>query len=432
MRRQGIIQFALVVLVLSLLAGCGGAGGTKDNADQAAEAEDTTPVTLTMFLTQKFTDQEFKEMLVEPLQKKYPYITLEQSTQPNIDQVLASGEIPDLITIWNGQILPYYKYGLLEDNTAMMAKHKIDLNRFEPDSLNAIRVGENEKELYGLPYTMQLNALYYNKDIFDKFGVPYPKDGMTWEDTIELAKKVSRVENGVQYRGLDYENIFRISFPLSLNYVDHKTQKPNVNTEAWKRVFELGKNILSIPNNMPKKIDSGSNDAFFKDKTVAMYATVNRFSSLGEYIENGLKVGVAQYPSYKELPNTYGLVDAHYMLITKQSKHKDAAMKVLEVLTSDEVQMVASRKFARLSPLKNPELKKQFGADMPYLKDIDFASVFKSKPAPGPIFPTIYNEARKAISDEYVKYVTDKQDVNTALRNAEKSISDLLELEKQK
>lgn len=45
-----------------------------------------------------------------------------------------------------------------------------------------------------------------------------------------------------------------------------------------------------------------------------------------------MNADVAQYPSYKEAPDTYGLVDAHYMVITKQSKHKDAAMRVLEVI----------------------------------------------------------------------------------------------------
>jgi stress response protein SCP2 len=45
-------------------------------------------------------------------------------------------------------------------------------------------------------------------------------------------------------------------------------------------------------------------------------------------MKNGLNWDVVQYPSYKEKPNTYGYVDAHLMMLTKQSKYKDQAMQV--------------------------------------------------------------------------------------------------------
>lgn len=63
---------------------------------------------------------------------------------------------------------------------------------------------------------------------------------------------------------------------------------------------------------------------------------------------------------------------------------------------------------------------------------MNMAYFFKSKPAPGPIFPTVYNQTYNVMEDEYKKYVADKQDVNTALNNAEKAINDLLEQEKLK
>lgn len=134
-----------------------------------------------------------------------------------------------------------------------------------------------------------------------------------------------------------------------------------MNSDSWRRSFQLGKAILSIPNNMPEKIDSGGAKAFFEQKTTAMFASTNHVPNLKKHMEAGLHVGIAQYPSYKDQPNVYGLVDAHYMLITKQSKHKDAAAKVLKTLTSDEVQLAAASRFGRLSPLKNPDIKQKLG-----------------------------------------------------------------------
>lgn len=39
-------------------------------------------------------------------------------------------------------------------------------------------------------------AIYYNKDIFDKYGVPYPKDDWTYDDFIKTAKALTKEENG--------------------------------------------------------------------------------------------------------------------------------------------------------------------------------------------------------------------------------------------
>ena len=45
---------------------------------------------------------------------------------------------------------------------------------------------------YGFPLSLQINVLFYNKNIFDGFGVSYPQDAMTWDEFIETAKRVTR------------------------------------------------------------------------------------------------------------------------------------------------------------------------------------------------------------------------------------------------
>lgn len=70
----------------------------------------------------------------------------------------------------------------------LIKRHNIDLSRFEPSIISALEKMSGGG-LYGLPLYNDRMALYYNKDIFDKFGVPYPKDGMTWDEVIELSIK---------------------------------------------------------------------------------------------------------------------------------------------------------------------------------------------------------------------------------------------------
>ncbi|GAA3409197.1 ABC transporter substrate-binding protein [Paenibacillus hodogayensis] len=394
-------------------------GATGPIATESIKTEpiSTEPVRLTVFKGQAISDDEWEQLLVQPLKKKYPHITLEPLSG-NLQDIIASGVVPDLLTQFNGYVTDFIPFNILMDISPLLAKHKIDLTRFDPVYLDSLRVLSEKGELYGLPYSTQFNALYYNKDLFDKFGVEYPKDGLTWEDAAVLGEKLARKEGSTQYVGLSYEHISRLSSALSPDIVDIKKERATVNNDLWKRVFELGHRINSIPGNV-----STGNDEFIKNRRVAMYATVNLFTKMIDAVKNGLNVGIAQYPSFKEQPNVYGYVDAHYMLISKQSKYKDQAMQVIELFTSEEVQRLSARKFARLSPLRDPELKKQFAADLPELQKIDTAPIFKSKPAPAPAFSKHYRGARTTLMAKYDEYNEGRIDVNTALRQAEEEIN---------
>lgn len=44
-------------------------------------------------------------------------------------------------------------------------------------------------------------VIYYNKDLFDKKGVPYPKKGWTWDDYMAIIPKLSFEEGGTRYYG---------------------------------------------------------------------------------------------------------------------------------------------------------------------------------------------------------------------------------------
>jgi multiple sugar transport system substrate-binding protein len=307
--------------------------------------------------------------------------------------------------------------------TPLIKKHSFDLGRIQDVYVDAIKVLSDKGEIYGLPYFAQLNALFYNKNIFDKFGVPYPKDGMTWDDAVELAKKVTRMDSGTQIQGLNYTAVHRLAFPFSPNFVDPKTLEINVNSAKWSpvwtRAFQYGKQFDSIPGNSPNKD--------FNKGEVAMWA------GLGDHLppikkavsEGAVNLGVVQYPQFKEAPNTYGMIDAHYAFVLKSSQNQDAAMKIVETMLSDEVQLNAAKVYGRLSTLKNPEMQKQFGAE--FLPGVDMQSIFKSKPAPGTTFHELYPKGRDAVLNEYKLVANGTKDINTALRNAEDTIKKAIE-----
>jgi multiple sugar transport system substrate-binding protein len=279
--------------------------------------------------------------------------------------------------------------------------------------------------LWGLPYAMQFNALYYNKDIFNKFGKSIPKDGMTWDEAIELGQQLTRKDGDIQYRGLDPASSYVVSFPYSLTYVDGKTNKGSMDNEQWKKIFELTKRILTIPGNMQPAAEpsaAASGNLFIKEKNVAMLASTNLMAQIGS-AANGVDWDIAQYPSFKEMPSISGKLDSHNLMISKTTKHQDETMKVLEVVTTDEVQLLSARKTARMSRLNNDEMKKQFGADVPYLKGKNVQAIFKNTVSPTPLYSIYETNGKKIGQQKFRDFLADKIDLNTTLRQADEEIN---------
>lgn len=431
--RMGIpLSFMLIASVL--LAGCGKGeheAGSNTGEDKGVPTISDAPVKIRAALDNAGVDDEFIEIVQEVLKKKHPNITLDYikpGKGTTLKEQIAAGETPDIIISYNGNVASYNELDLLYDMTPLIKRYDYNLNRFEPYILEDAKIASTKDEIFALPIIVSYHALYYNKDIFDKFGAPYPADGMSWQQVIDLAKKVTRTDGGTQYRGLDPGSIIWASQPLGIPAIDYKTDKATINTETWKKVFELMKSIYAIPGNENK---SDPRKGFLTDKTVAMYGNLNIISDLEIAAKDGLNWDVVQYPSYPEKPNTYGNASVNVMLITKTSKYKEQALQVIETATSDEVQL-ASAKQGRVTPLKDPQFRLAFGTGRDALKGKNVQGIFKSRPVKYPIASKYRSKAEAIVGTKFNQYVAGSVDVNTALAQAEEEINKMVEAERGK
>jgi multiple sugar transport system substrate-binding protein len=209
-------------------------------------------------------------------------------------------------------------------------EENMDLSRFEPEAIDAVKAATSRDDLVGLPYTRHFSALYYDKEIFDKFGVEYPKDGMTWEEIYTLAKKLTRNDGGVQYAGLSVtlDSSPRYS-QLSLPYINPKTLKAQLTTDQWQKVLEFMAKIHKIPGNKQIAYHTQANDLFVKDRTLAMLASNNILFEGNIYKFPDLNWDMVTYPVWPEAPGKALRIDQHMLSITNTSKNKDAAFLVL-------------------------------------------------------------------------------------------------------
>ncbi len=88
--------------------------------------------------------------------------------------------------------------------TPFIEKSGYDLKDYWPALLESATYNGH---IYGLPRDISVEALYYNKAIFDEVGLAYPTDQWTWDDLRAAAQKLSIIEaNGrVKRYGLAIE-----------------------------------------------------------------------------------------------------------------------------------------------------------------------------------------------------------------------------------
>lgn len=391
----------------------------------------TDPVTLTVLDGNGLNEEDFALLVADPLKKKYPHITVEKITGSTA-QLVASGQTPDLLFNHNGNFGLYSDLELLMDLSDLMKKHQVDLGKFNPAIAKAVAY-EGEGQVNGIPYSVQIGATYYNMDLFDQFGVDYPEDGMTWQDAIEVGRKMSRfrTEDGVAIRGLDTYDLMRFQRLLGSSVYDPASNKATLNTPEWRKIFELQKQILDIPYNVwtDGELQKGQSPVtnFLDTRISAMYVVFNLLPRLKEPTEAGLRWDVAQHPSFPERPNVYSDVDAHLGIVTSVSKHKDEAFLVLASMVSDEVQSAMVRSTGRVSPLKDSKYKELFAADLPHAQGKNLASIFKSDMAESPLRPLHFGEANKILRAAFYDYYANNKDVNSALREADEKLNQYLE-----
>lgn len=422
--------WAGVLLLSWLLAACGdsreSADGNRQTLPEAGKNNSAAgePVTLALYNHNAgiVSQKDLEDVFVKPVSAKYPNISFELVQGSKLQDLIAAGEVPDLIASSNYYMNELLQLGVVGDLNGLVKKHHTDLSPIEPGTFAVLQSFEPNGELYAVPYAMNYGVMAYNKDIFDKFAAPYPTDNMTWSQVIELARKVTREENGTQYIGLDPGSPSTLTRAYSLATVDRAQEKAVLASEPYQKIFGLLRQVYEIPGIVGKdKKYSYGIDFFLKDQKLAMYPywIANLTSRLPQLKELGKEFDwdVVSYPSFDDKPGLGREFDFHLLIIPPTSKHKEAAFQVIETLISEEAQKNMNRG-TRLTVLTDPQLKKEFTADLNYYQGKNLQGIFKVKPSPTPISTVYDKELYSLLSGALKNMITKNQDANTALREA--------------
>ena len=332
-------------LVLALCAMTVFAGGQQAEASAAAKE----PITLNLWhIHTQVTRKTPIENAARRFEAANPGVTVVVSVYENDPyktkiKTVSGSEFPDVFHSWGGGWLKsFVDAGLVADITA-------DSKAWQ-DKVNpaALAFNKFDGKLYGSPYLNSSTILYYNKAIFDKFGLKPPA---TYSELLSVCKTLK--DNGVipfalgnksKWPGAQHfvllsmrlggPDIFQQAIDKKVKFTDPAFIKAGEMLQdlVAKGYFPAGVNGINY--------DTGGSRMMFYTEQCAMILQTSGFmpackSENPEFYAN--KLGVALYPAIEggKGKATDLLSGENAFSVSASSKNKAMAAKLVGFLSSD-------------------------------------------------------------------------------------------------
>lgn len=183
MKKSKLVAMLLCgALVMGTLSGCGAKTETTDKtSDTKTEETASKDEKVTLKIYAQYADDDTKipyDYAVEELKKAYPNVTLELDVQAQDDgqklqTYAATGNLPDIFQVGLQQIESFKKSGNIMVLNDVAKSTGFEDKVFE----NAKSILYNEDgNIYAFPYAgNELVVMYYNKALFEQYGVKVPE-----------------------------------------------------------------------------------------------------------------------------------------------------------------------------------------------------------------------------------------------------------------
>jgi len=205
----------------------------------------------------------------------------------------------------------------------------------DAEALWGVNLPKNAQgEYYGIPFKQEVWCVYYNKDLFDVAGVPYPSGSWTWDDYIATAKKLTDASKGVYGSFMQADTQYMYLPARQKNVPFYKADgTSNFDDPAFAEAITWYKGLSSAQGIQMSVSDLNAEGASWNyyalaGDHLAMFPQGNWFvrllNSQKDY-PRSWKYGVTQLPSTGADGNN-NLVSQAYVSINKNAAHPQEAL----------------------------------------------------------------------------------------------------------
>jgi multiple sugar transport system substrate-binding protein len=345
----------LALLLVFVLAACSD-HKSSGGADQTSK-ESNEKIVLRFATWDSGEALKIQKKIARKFEEKHPFIKVQlEAYGDEFDQKLTAAfgakNPPDVMYMWN---FPAYFQSLEPLENFIKRDPIIDLNDFYQGLFNYSTM---YRELYGMPAGFTTRVVYYNKDLFDAAGIPYPKDGWTWDDFKSAAKKLSNPALGRYGFGVrpepDTYDLQGIVWSNGSSFISEDGQKTNgyMNSPETIEAIELFTDMVKEKSAVlvgGKNQQSG--EEAFKTGKIAMWES--GIWPLDEFKKAKVNFGTVEMPAFKGKP-VRGVISSSAISIAKDSKNKDLAWEFVKFFSSKEaIKMRTADLPVRISVVKD-------------------------------------------------------------------------------
>lgn len=319
----------IAITALAVLIVCGTAFATGSSEQEPAAAAKTT----LKMVAWDVSNTVYLKPLVEAYTAKNPNVTIEfidvpaNEYQDKVSIMLSGGDDTDIISVKD---IPGYSAMLtrkqIEPLSAYIKKDNWDLTQYSGITNDITLDGE----LYALPFRSDFWLMYYNKDIFDRAGIAYPTNDMTWQQYADLAKKISSGEGADRIYG-GHHHTWRSTIQLgtvqdgknSIISTDYTFMKP-----MYDMIIDLQRS-KAVMEYATLKVGNIHYSGLFYNEKIAMLPMGSWFIStvISKHKTGEAKMnwGLVKYPHQPGVAagTTAGTITS--LAINTKSKNKDVA-----------------------------------------------------------------------------------------------------------
>lgn len=295
-------------MAVGLLAGC---SGGKEAASKAESEGGATTIKFGIHVANPQEQEAVTYNIVQAFNEKYDgkykvefEASDKESHSKNMKLEASDGTLPQIFWLDASEAPEYSDSGVLMDLSDFLSENS-DIQTALGGMENAF---QDDSGQYGLPYQCNVQGIFYNKDLFDKAGVEYPTNDTTYEEFIEMVKKLK--ESGVTPLSIGSKNsayamwefnetLARYGWSENIDSILSGEKK--FNNEDLNACFEKLKGIAdagAFPENMAT-IEYFDAKQLFNEGKAAMFGTGQW--DCAEFDENiGEKVGFWWGPKFTD------------------------------------------------------------------------------------------------------------------------------------
>ena len=375
-------KLASILLALGMVLSLGSCGkpGTGENSGASKTGSDAevsaggteAPVSGDIvFQTWTTETKEVVDLQVEAMKEIYPDLNIKMELFSYNDYwqklpiAIASGAGPDMYLMTRPNLEVFANAGQTADITSYMTSSEaLKKNASEVDAA-IIETYQVDGKQMGYPLSYESTGIIFNKDIFEKAGVPLPseiEDTWTWDDLREMAKTTQYGYYIPAGRFPTFEFIWANGGEL----FNEDGTRCVIASEEGKEAIQFLADMMLVDQVSPTIAytqSESSTDMFLSGK-IAMMSLMN--SSISNMINDikDFEWDVAEMPLNPKTGKRYASSNVLGYIINPNSKNIDAYIAYLAFITSAEQQSLFAEKHVYIPANKNAQAA-YFESDVP-------------------------------------------------------------------